>query len=92
MLRKLILPAIAALVLTGCGAPTPVGVAAGDTYYDGYYNNYGPFEDGYWGGDRVFWFQDRDGAWHHDYDGHFSHDAAPGFREVPGDSMHHVPG
>ena len=89
MFKKLVLPAFAALVLAGCGGPgyTTVGVASGP-YYDGYYDGYyGPFVDGYWGGDGAFWYLDRGHALHRDNGGHFRHDSFLGFNHVHGSGM-----
>jgi hypothetical protein len=96
MLRKLLLPAVitavTATALAACGGPGPgrvdVAMAGGD-YYDGYYDGaYGPFVDGYWGGDGAFWYMDRDRALHRDEGGHFRHSEAGGFNHVRGSGMH----
>ena len=87
MLKKLIVPAIAALLLAGCGGPARVDVAFYDSngFYDGYY---GPFNDGYWGADGAFWYLDGGHAWHRDIGGHFRHDGADGFNHVQGSGVH----
>ena len=92
MLRKLVLPAFfAGLMLAGCAGPGPtrVAVAAGPDYYDGYYDGaYGPFVDGYWGGDGAFWYQGGDRAFHRDEGGHFAHSAGAGMNHVHGSGVH----
>ena len=95
MLRKLALPTlIAAFALAGCVAvavpgPTHVAVASGPDYYDGYYDGaYGPFVDGYWGGDGAFWYMGGDRAFHRDEGGHFHREAGTGFNHVHGTGVH----
>ena len=92
MLRKLVLPAFfAGLMLAGCVGPGPtrVAVAAGPDYYDGYYDGaYGPFVDGYWGGDGAFWYQGGDRAFHRDEGGHFAHAAGTGMNHIHGSGVH----
>ena len=91
MLRKFVLPAFFA-GLAGCAGPGParVAVAAGPDYYDGYYDGaYGPFVDGYWGGDGAFWYQGSDRAIHRDEGGHFARSAGgSGFKHIHGSGMH----
>jgi hypothetical protein len=89
MLKKLVLPAVAALLLAGCAGPARVDVAAAGPYYDGYYDGYyGPFVDGYWGGDGAFWYQDGGHAWHRDAGTHFNHTGGAGFSHVHGSGVH----
>lgn len=92
MLRKLVLPVlITGFALAGCVGVgySHVAVAAGPDYYDGYYDGaYGPFVDGYWGGDGAFWYMDGDRAFHRDDAGHFRRDASGGFNHVHGAGMH----
>ena len=93
MLKKLVLPAFfAGLMLTGCvvaGGPARVAVAGGPDYYDGYYDGaYGPFVDGYWGGDGAFWYQGGDRAFHRDEGGHFARSAGgSGFNHIHGSGV-----
>ena len=50
-------------------------------YYDGFY---GPYWDGYWGADGVFFFYDvHDHRFHRDDGHHFRHDQSPGFAGIP---------
>jgi hypothetical protein len=52
--------------------------------YDAYYDDaYGPFYDGYWGGDGAFYHRERVGRpFTRDGGGHFQHAPASGFHGV----------
>jgi hypothetical protein len=51
--------------------------------YDGYYDDfYGPFDDGYWGGDGFFYFSDGRGGFRRDDGNHFRHEAGGGFHGI----------
>ena len=78
----LIATAAAAVLLSGCAyTPYPDTAYAVPAYYDGFY---GPYWDGYWGADGVFFFYDvHDHHFHRDDGHHFRHDQAPGFAGIP---------
>jgi hypothetical protein len=52
--------------------------------YDAYYDDaYGPFYDGYWGGDGAFYHRDHEGSpFVRDGGGHFRHGPTGGFHGV----------
>ena len=81
----LIATAATAILLSGC-AYSPYSAEAGvayavPAYYDGFY---GPYWDGYWGGDGFFYFYDvHERHFHRDDGHHFRHDQAPGFAGIP---------
>jgi len=54
--------------------------------YDGYYDDaYGPFYDGYWGGDGFFYYSSGPGGhFRRDTGHHFRHDNFNGFHSVQG--------
>ncbi len=73
---KRLIPAVGLLVaLAGCADGYIVG--GGGMRYYGYYDDfYGPFYDGYWGDDGVFFYRtDRHGTYVRDGAHHFRHDA-----------------
>jgi hypothetical protein len=59
----------------------PVALADCDGFYDDFY---GPFDDGCWADDGVFWYRGRDHQYHRDIGGHFSHAGAAGTHPVHG--------
>jgi hypothetical protein len=61
--------------------PGPLALADCGGFYDDFY---GPFDDGCWGDDGVFWYRGRDHAFHRDNGGHFRHAGGPGMHEVHG--------
>jgi len=77
----------AALGLAACaddyGHRSYYGAAIG---YDGFYDDaYGPFYDGYWGGDGFFYYSDAAGhPFRRDEGRHFRRDSAAGFHAVHG--------
>jgi hypothetical protein len=77
-----------ALTISACagGYYGPGGPVVGPVAYDGFYDDaYGPFYDGYWGGDGAFYYSDGEGhPFHRDTGGHFRHDMAQGFHPVHG--------
>lgn len=84
-MRSLALLAVAAmsLALPSCASPGH-GYAALD--YDAYYDDaYGPYYDGFWGDDGIFYHRERGGMpYMPDHDGHFHHGPASGFHGVHG--------
>jgi hypothetical protein len=88
----LCLATAAAITLGGCEdhgyAAVGVGVDAGPVALadcDGFYDDfYGPFDDGCWAADGVFWFRDRDGHYHRDVGHHFSHVEAEHMHPIHG--------
>jgi hypothetical protein len=54
--------------------------------YDGFYDDYyGPIQDGYWGTDNYFYYQDGPGhPYRRDEGGHVRHEAAGGFHAIHG--------
>ncbi|MDR3508873.1 MAG: hypothetical protein P4L64_13340 [Caulobacteraceae bacterium] len=62
--------------------------------YGGYYDDfYGPFHDGYWGGDGYFYYRDRDDhPWRRDDARHFRHEGGQGFHPVQGHTRGPPPG
>jgi hypothetical protein len=78
----------AVALLAGCAEYGP-GYVAGPgvaVTYDGYYDDaYGPFYDGYWGGDGVFYYRRGEhDHFHPDRAGHFRHEPRPGMHPVHG--------
>jgi hypothetical protein len=78
----------AALLLSACASdgdyyrPHYRGAMGYDAYYDGFY---GPFSDGYWGGDGLFYYRHGFfGGYAPDRAGHFHHDMSPGLHDVHG--------
>jgi hypothetical protein len=73
------------ILLPSC-ASTGYGLYGGRASlgYDAYYDDaYGPFYDGYWGGDGGFYYRRRAGApFVRDGGGHFNHAPAAGFHGV----------
>jgi hypothetical protein len=79
-LAAIAVAAAAALSLAACesmGGPGPHSYG----YVDGYYDDaYGPFYDGYWGADDVFYYRTGEGGdYIRDNDHHMRHDNAAGF-------------
>ncbi|MGA0600241.1 hypothetical protein ACO2Q3_05990 [Caulobacter sp. KR2-114] len=86
----------AALSLGACATDEGYGHRAyygGAVGYDGFYDDaYGPFYDGYWGGDGFFYYSDAAGhPFRRDDAHHFRHDQAGGYHAVHG-SGHAGPG
>jgi hypothetical protein len=72
------------------GLGVSVAYADGPMGYDGYYDDaYGPFYDGYWGGDGAYYYSSGEGqAYHRDGGHHFRHDSNAGFHPVHGGQAH----
>ena len=75
--------AVGALSLAAC-AEGGYGHRFGGGGYEAYYDDaYGPYVDGYWGGDDVFMYRrDRHGEFTRDEAHHFRHDNSSGFHGV----------
>ncbi|HEX4198513.1 MAG TPA: hypothetical protein VHZ26_13835 [Caulobacteraceae bacterium] len=82
--------AVVAALLGGCAdhyaadvgpGPGPLALADCTGFYDDFY---GPFDDGCWADDGVFWYRGPDRVYHRDAGGHFSHTAGPGMHAVHG--------
>jgi len=80
--------AAAIALLAGCADGGMYGPGPGVAVvgYDGYYDDaYGPFYDGYWGGDGAFYYRNSENdRFHRDTSQHFRRDAANGFHAVHG--------
>ncbi len=71
------------LAAAGCADYGPHDRMAMAGGYDGYYDDfYGPYNDGYWGGDGYFYYSDHPGHFNRDEAHHFRRDAASGFHGV----------
>ena len=78
-MKRLFLALGAALTLSACASGYGGFGGGGLAYYDDYY---GPYYDGYWGGDAFYYRHDRRGPFIRDTSGHFRRGAAPGFHGV----------
>ncbi|HKR88085.1 MAG TPA: hypothetical protein VJS38_07900 [Phenylobacterium sp.] len=93
-MKRIMLAAAAALVLAGCETYDGYGYGGGGVaYYDDFY---GPFYDGYWGRDNLYYYRHgHHGPWVRDEAGHFRHDHPQGFHGVHGHGgfmgFHHGP-
>jgi len=76
------------LALASCESYHHRGFASLD--YDAYYDDaYGPFYDGYWGGDGAFYYRGGAGRpFFRDGGGHFHHGPSAGFHGVHGGGRH----
>jgi hypothetical protein len=81
---KRLVPLVLTLAVTGAGlaACTSTYVPYAYGYANGYYDNfYGPFSNGYWGPDGVFYYQKyKDWDYLRDQGGHFRHEMASGYQ------------
>jgi hypothetical protein len=54
--------------------PACASYGHGQYAYDAYYDDaYGPYYDGYWGDDGLFWYRNRSGHYIRDDGHHFQH-------------------
>lgn len=95
-MKRALLAAAAALTLSACAEDLGYGPSFGGdmVYYDSYY---GPFYNGYWGPDGVFWYSPGRGRpYVRDDSHHFRRDNPGGpfhpERTHPGWVRHHGPG
>jgi hypothetical protein len=74
---------LTALTAACAGQGTSLAYADGGGPYDGFYDGYyGPFNDGYWGGDGFFYNSDGFGGFLPDRGNHFRHTGGSGFHGI----------
>ncbi len=82
----LVLIAAISIALSSCASMGigPIGGGVPVFGYDAFYDDvYGPFYDGYWGGDGAFYYRGGAGRpYARDGGGHFRHGPASGFHGV----------